>query len=235
MKTTHLFSLLLLLPTLIISQTEEFSNVYNGYSNAYEWDHNKRDALLSLRYNINRVFDDYKTTQIIGNAYYNKNFILGEVAYNNQVIPRKFALRYNAFTDEIEVRTDTSFVYLVKEPTTTCIIGTQKYIYHSYGSKAHKNIKIGYLKIVYEGKEHTLLVRKTKRYKKEKKAKTTLTASYPAKLVDSEKFYILKPEKTAVFLKQKKKALLAVIPQKYQQQMEAFFKKNRLNPKKQQT
>ena len=168
--------------------------------------------------------------KIVGSAYFKETFSLGKIYFEGKEIDKEHALRYNAYKDEIEVNNGVDVDVLFKSSKISCLIGDEKFICHPYVYK--ESTQLGYVKVLYKGDDFSILIRETKKFKQGKKARTTLTASHPPKLVSQRKLYISKNNKPAVELKQKKKALLAVIPPKYQQQMSDFLKTNRLNLKK---
>ena len=234
MKFKYLFSLFFIFPLISNAQiafTTAQSQNYDGRSNASEWDYRMRDALTDMRYNTNRTFSDSEKKYIIGNSYYNKIFISGNILYENKVVSKVYALRYNAFRDEIEISNGDKIEYVTRDPKISCIIGTQKFTFKPFIKDKKQKTKVGYLKTIYQGKDFTLFERKVKKYKAAKKAKNSLTTSQPAKIIDVTDFYFSNSNDIATYVKPKKKALLEIINSKERSIMNTFISKKKLNLK----
>jgi len=233
MKIIYLFLLLIGLPFTLNSQivytTPTRSQIYDGMSNTSEWDYRKRDTLTDMRYKVNKTLSDYKYEQIIGNAYFEKEFVTGNVLYNNKVVSKKYALRYNAYRDEIEVSNNGITEYLTKNSKISCLIGNQKYEYLSFLKKENGNSQIGYLKIIYVGDNFVIYERNIKKYKAEKKAKNSFATPTSAKLVDSNTYYFSNTKDVIVQLNRKKKVFLSKVSSEHQSEMAKFLKANQLN------
>lgn len=238
MKIKYLLLLFFIITTLTNAQEQtvwsnsSLSANYDGRSNSGEWAIRTREAFSDLRYNVNRTLSDYEIEEILGNAYYNKEFVLGKVYVNNQMISKNFAFRYNAFSDEIEVGRDEATEVMIKKPEISCLIGKELYIFHSYTKKENGDIYNGYLRTITKGKEFSFFIRETKIFKEAKEAKNTLTTSFPAKLVDVKEFYLLeKQNDNAILIKQKNKKVMELIDPPYKSEMSKYLKDNNLNVK----
>ena len=238
LKIRYMFLLAFIIPIVTNAQektvwsSSSLSGFYDGSSNASEWADKTRAAYTDLRYNVGRTLSDYEYKEIIGNSYYKKEFVLGKIFINNKVISKKLTLRYNAFSDEIEVGNTQKFEALINNRDISCLIGKDLYIYHPYTKKDGEAIQTGYLRTIFKGQEFLLLIRETKIYKEGKKAKTTLETSFPGKLVDVKEFYLLKKSnENAVFIKQKNKKVLEIIDSDYKPTMSKYLKDNNLNVK----
>jgi len=234
MKFKYLFSLLFIIPFISNAQiafTTAQSQNYDGRSNASEWNYRFRDALTDMRYNTNRTFSDSEKKYIIGNSYYNKIFIPGNILYENKIVSKIYALRYNAFRDEIEVSNGDKIEYVTRDPKISCIIGIQKYTFKPFVKDKKQKSRVGYLVTIYQGNSFTLFERKVKKYKAAKKAKNTLTTSQPAKIIDVIDFYLSNSNEIATYVKPKKKALLEIINSRDRSTMKTFISKKKLNLK----
>ncbi|WP_457609845.1 hypothetical protein, partial [Lutibacter sp.] len=234
MKFKYLFSLLFIIPLITNAQiafTTAQTQIYDGRSNASEWDYRLRDALTDMRYNTNRTFSDSERKYIIGNSYFNKIFIPGNILYENKIVSKIYALRYNAFRDEIEVSNGDKIEYVTRDPKISCIIGMQKFTFKPFIKDKKQKTRVGYLKTIYQGNDFTLFERKIKKYKAAKKAKNTLTTSQPAKIVDVIDYYFSNSNEIATYVKPKKKAFLELINSKERSKMNAFVSKKKLNLK----
>jgi len=236
MKSKYLL-FLLFVPAIIYSQenvwsTPARSDVYDGRSNSGEWAIRTREAYQDLRNNIHRTLSDYEYEKIIGNAYFNKEFSLGKIYIDNDTVNRNFNLRYNAFTDEVEVGNKTSYEVLIKNTDISCSIGKDLYLCRSFTKKKGGDIETGYLRSIIITPQFSFLVRETKVFKEAKKAKNTLTSSFPAKLVDVKKYYFIdKDSNVATLINQKNKKVLEIIDPIYKEEMIRYLKENNLNVK----
>ncbi len=238
MKTIHIFLALFIFPFLLSSQivftTPSRSQVYDGYSNASEWDYRKRDALTDLRYKANKTaIEQAEYEKVMGDAYFNKAFFNGTIFYDNKVTTKKYTLRYNALSDDIEINSNGTIVYLVKDKKISCLIGNQKYVYRPFIKNENEGVRMGFLKVLYEGNNFTLYQRNIKKYKPAKKAKNSFDSARPAKLVDFTYYYFTENKGIATLLKQKKKAIMSKIASDKKSKMAQFIKNNNIDLKSQ--
>lgn len=134
-----------------------------------------------------------KLGNIKGSPYFNEDFIEGKVIYNNEPQDQVAFLRYNAFSDEIEM-TPHQYQFksdqaIVKNTSISCLIGDEKFIYLPYKDKASEIVKMGYLIEMYKGKQFNVFFNKTKVYMDPVQARTGLERSFPARFVDDETYY----------------------------------------------
>lgn len=195
-----------------------------------EWQYRTRDAMSDLKYR--KKSKSTNASEIIqGSPYFKDNFIRGRIYVENKEVNTFFTARYNAYRDEIEIKNDTDFDVLIKQKDLSCLIGKELYLYQKFNKE--EETKLGYLKTIYEGNKFSFLIRETKKYKAGKKAQNSLTASFPAKYVDVKEYYFQENSSdTAVFVKQKKKEIIAVIDPEYKTIMNKYLKDNHLNIKK---
>ena len=120
-------------------------------------------------------------------------------------------MRYNAFTDEIEMA-DTPYqnnsdLVLIKSKDVIPTINGQRYEYLPYRLNK-ENTKIGYLIKLYEGSKYTLYIKKSKKFIEAKIARTSLENSFPPRYVDDSKTYISISGNTPIAIKNSKKTVL---------------------------
>ncbi|NLP58775.1 hypothetical protein [Lutibacter sp. B1] len=208
-------------PLIIFSQQEKTYNAYRT-QNAYN----------KLIYKITKSGTALEEP-VEGSPYYFDNFQEGKILIKNIPEDKIYSLRYNAFTDEVEVQNNNGFDFLIKNTNVSLTIGTDKYIYFPFQSKEkNKNIKLGFFKCVFNGKKIMLLESKRKKIKEGKKAQTSLTNSFPSKYVDHITYYLVKnSENIAKPIKLRKKEIISTIDSKHQKEMASFIKENQLNLK----
>jgi hypothetical protein len=216
MRFLYLLLSLFLLPT--ISYTQVLDGQISSQTQNWHYDIVEKS----------RNPEALKNENIIGSQYFNQLFSYGKVLINNKELDQNFALRYNAYSDEIEVNNGVEVNILTKEANVSCIIDDVKYSYQEYFKKNGVDTQFGYLKTIFKGEKIILYHKETKRFKEGKKAKTSLTTSIPPKLVDFESFYFSKIGETPYKLKLKKKDLLAVVIPEHKTTMIDFIKSNHL-------
>ncbi len=214
MKAKLIFSLLLILPIVLSAQNR------NRMDDAIkDFIHKKREPTF------------IKDQNITGDQYFKKEFSLGKILVGDKEISTNYALRYNAYKDEVEINNDLIIDYLIKDRKVSCLIGDDKFVYQIF-SDTDNDTNLGYLSIIFDGNDFSLLARKIKKLKEAKVAKTSLTRSFPAKLVPKEKFYYSDKSKNMAILIKNNKTLLKLINQNFKSEMKSFLKENHINIKK---
>lgn len=150
---------------------------------------------------INDLFEDLKnrvkkqnitSIKIKGSPYFDESFELAEIEYFGKILNDKIYLRYNALNDEMEMSLNSSSTdsdnVLIKNNKISCIIENKKYKYLGF-TPDNSNPIIGYLCILFEGKNLTLYQRKQKIYLEATKARTSLERSFPARYSDKIEYY----------------------------------------------
>lgn len=148
---------------------------------------------------------------IIGSQYFELDFKESKLEYFERVIKDSGYMRYNAFTDEVEMA-DTPYqnnsdLVLIKSKDVIPTINGQRYEYLPYRLNK-ENTKIGYLIKVYEGSKYTLYIKKSKKFMEAKIARTSLENSFPPRYVDDSKTYISTSGNTPIAIKNSKKTVL---------------------------
>ena len=148
---------------------------------------------------------------IIGSQYFELDFKESKLEYFERVIKDSGYMRYNAFTDEIEMA-DTPYqnnsdLVLIKSKDVIPTINGQRYEYLPHRLNK-ENTKIGYLIKVYEGSKYTLYTKKSKKFMEAKIARTSLENSFPPRYVDDSKTYISISGNTPIAIKNSKKTVL---------------------------
>ena len=148
---------------------------------------------------------------IIGSQYFDLDFKESKLEYFERVIKDSGYMRYNAYTDEVEMA-DTPYqnnsdLVLIKSKDVIPTINGQRYEYLPHRLNK-ENTKIGYLIKVYEGSKYTLYTKKSKKFMEAKIARTSLENSFPPRYVDDSKTYISISGNTPIAIKNSKKTVL---------------------------
>jgi hypothetical protein len=178
-----------------------------------------QQGLQNLGGNAQIALTDFSNTRtspppplnITGSQYFELDFKESKLEYFERVIKDSGYMRYNAFTDEVEMA-DTPYqnnsdLVLIKSKDVIPTINGQRYEYLPYRLNK-ENTKIGYLIKVYEGSKYTLYIKKSKKFMEAKIARTSLENSFPPRYVDDSKTYISTSGNTPIAIKNSKKTVL---------------------------
>lgn len=221
MKYSKLFIMSLLIGTNLTAQ--DFSNptTFN--------DSRTMDAFTKLR---NRVTKNALTNRDIkGSAYFNEKFTLSEVDYFGKTLKEKTYLRYNAFSDEIEMGTNaeqkTTEDILLKNNKIISRIGSETYKYLPYKPKDGDITKIGYLIVIHENENYSLYLKRTKVYMEATAARTSLERSFPARFIDEVSYYYNYKGNTLQELRTSKRGLTDAFAA-HPEAIKSFLKTNKI-------
>ena len=163
------------------------------------------DATGAGRINSSRVLNEFSSLrnknsrfnvpleEIKGSMYYEEAFKEGTIVREGSAIISGQFLRHNAFSDEIEIKTNQNiasedFVVLNKEEKISVEIGSISYLYRSFFPSKNKTQK-GYLIPLVMGSPYRLYQQKIKEYREEQKASPGLGASIPARFEEKHILY----------------------------------------------
>ena len=173
--------------------------------------------------NVEYLYDvSYK-----GTPYYKEEFQLGKIYLDKELLDGKVALRFNAFTDEIEFKesiysSQSDIKALVKSEDIYVLIEKELFVFR-------KNI--GYLKVLFDGTNYSLLKKITKKYYPYKKATTSLTKDAPAEFQDRFKYFLATKTGDIIELPKSKNKLLKLLT-KYDSNIKNYTKKKNLDTTK---
>jgi len=192
---------------IIILITFQLSNLYaqDGFESL------GFQAQLSIQDFSNRKASKPLQLNISGSQYFDLDFKPARLSYFGKEINNAGFMRYNGFTDEIEItdsgNVENSELILLKSDKVVTIINNVIYEYLPFRIN-ESNTKIGYLVKIYEGTRIKLYLRKNKQFMEAKIARTSLENSFPPRYVDNIETYISIEGDTPVVLKNSKKAFL---------------------------
>ena len=192
---------------IIIFITFQLSNLYtqDGFESL------GFQAQLSIQDFSNRKASKPVQLNISGSQYFDLDFKPARLSYFGKEINNAGFMRYNGFTDEIEItdsgNVENSELILLKSDKVVPIINNEIFEYLPFRIN-ESNTKIGYLVKIYEGTRIKLYLRKNKQFMEAKIARTSLENSFPPRYVDNIETYISIEGDTPVVLKNSKKAFL---------------------------
>jgi hypothetical protein len=211
MKATCKFLFAFLLPFLTIAQNKDVS------------------GRKINPYNVNITgMDRFVSQKPEGSPYFNKAFSLAKIDDSEH----KFAIRYNAFSDEFEFLNSKNDTLVLDKtsnyPKITFAGSNKKYVLVSYTDFTGKN-HTGYLIEQYQKNNWFFLKRERISFYPGKKAKTSLENDMPAKYnKEREDFYLRKPDGSIVEFPESKKQLSKLFPDK-KEAIESFVKEQKID------
>ena len=165
-----------------------------------------------------------------GSPYFNDNFVLGNVYKGNELLAEDIPLRYNIFSNEIEVKesleeVDENAKPLTKSSEIFVKIDDTIIILIPFNGKDEDG---SYFQVLFEGKKITFLKKVTKKYTSPKKASSSITRDLKGAFTDKTTFFLqTKIGKMYELPKAKNKKLLVFGKDK--EYLEVFALKNNLN------
>lgn len=211
MKTTYLFSLLLVLTT----------------SFSFSQDLVQTQTLVSSG-NMSYTFDRSDKT-IQGTPYIIDDFSPARVSADKEKI---YNLRYNAVTDQMEVETEKNTIQAINKNidgvTITFLKDDKVYESINYINKEGVAERGYFIHLNSADSKINLLIKESKKFIERQPAKSSYQDTKPAKFkrVD-DVYYVIIKNKTAQILPTKKKELLSLFPEK-SNDISSFIKSNKI-------
>tara|TARA_B100001057_G_scaffold390509_1_gene398465 strand:+ start:252 stop:974 length:723 start_codon:yes stop_codon:yes gene_type:complete len=149
--------------------------------------------------------------KIKGSPYFDNTFKISEVNYFGTLLNEKIYLRYNAFSDEMEISLNSasdSENILIKNNKVFCILDGKTYRYLGFKSENNPP-SVGYLKELFNGEIFDLYERKTKVYMEATMARTSLERSFPARFISKTEYYYSVNNKELNQIKLSKRKILS--------------------------
>jgi len=169
---------------------------------------------------VTKIFSE---KDIEGSKYRESSFEIAEI-YVNEKLYKKYAIIYNAYNDEIEVKSDNNNFVLSKEEYISVVKKTYKYVYYNH------NQNKGYF-VVFNKGEIALLLKAKKKIKKAVEPKSGLGSYVPPKFINDYKYFIRNERGTLRTIKLKKKDILKVLGDK-KEEVSKFVSSKKLSFKK---
>ncbi|MFT5438031.1 MAG: hypothetical protein ACI840_002691 [Ulvibacter sp.] len=140
--------------------------------------------------------DLYLPDEYVGTPYGNPIFLLGNIYEQNKIMASNYALRYNAMTDEIEVKEnlyeeDTEIMALTKNPEIYVKIMADMFVFREANKASHE---AGYFQVLHVGTTHNLYKKIVKKYYPAKNAQNSFEKDVAAKFVDRPIYYLVSQE-----------------------------------------
>tara|TARA_R110002051_G_scaffold644_1_gene3192 strand:+ start:3251 stop:3859 length:609 start_codon:yes stop_codon:yes gene_type:complete len=164
---------------------------------------------------------------VIGSPYFNETWTFGTVYINETSYNRE--LRYNAYTDDLEMKEKGEIINLLKRDYIWAKIDKNTYRIEEYAENGNQT-KQGYFIELNEGKAR-LLTKKQKELMAAQAAKSSYQSDKPARFIEEESYYLKVDKGPAIEIKLKEKDILDILDK--EDQLKAYIKANKLNLKSQ--
>jgi hypothetical protein len=161
-----------------------------------------------------------------GSPYVNEEFVIGKVFVRDDA-PYNGVLRYNAYSDGIEMKTAEGVITLLKRDYLKATIDGKLYLIENY--KKDGAIRKAYFVELNKGKAR-LLLRQAKKFVAARAASSSYSQDKPAKFEDEISYYIITEGNAAIETRLRVKDVLAALPD-HQKELAAYVKKNKLKLK----
>ena len=232
-KKNNVFTLL-----LIILLITNYSVIAQGLSEAPAHQQGRNLKLDDLFNRIKKGEEIGKLPldKIKGSPYLSENFTRGDVYYEADPVGKLY-MRYNIFSDEIEIKknsVDTEYAALIKSTLINCVINDQKIVYTSF-KPINEVSENGYLISLTNTSNSSVLYKRIKKIFRDRgvEASTSLSKTSPAKFSTFTSYYILtEGSKEAKEISKKSKDLLALFPEQDRSAISDFIKDEKINLKK---
>jgi|SRR5690606_30919412 len=166
---------------------------------------------------------------IIGSPYEAVIFQPGNIYSNDKLVVSNIPLRYNIFSDEIEINSSNAnredLSVLLKSPTIFAKIGPDVFVYVENLSNYDQS---GYFKVVQEG-EHFDLYKKSKvNYVDKQFARNSYQQDQPARFDRTDIYYLI--DKRGLFYElPSNRRRFATVFKEHNKEIESYVRKNRLD------
>lgn len=212
--------------------TKVFASFFLILSIAGSFAQNETEEINTDQYLTNKSIT-FKPEEVhyAGSAYENDKFVSGYVFKNGRMLASNIGLRYNAFRDEIEVKTNidapnTSAKVMMRNPDIYVKLLNKLIVF----SPAKEGIsRPGYFIVLAEGEKADLYKKLSKEYIEGSESMTSLTRDIPSTYKEKETYYFV-DKKTGAFeeLPTGKNAKFALFKD-LKKQMKAYADKERIN------
>ena len=142
------------------------------------------------------------TSSIKGSPFFEDKFQKGTLDYFGRKVKGDSFFRHNAFNDEIEIGQSPdqkeAKEIIIQSPKVICYINNEKYVYLPFKGKDLISNQLGYLIVLFEGKDYTLYLRRVKEFKEATTARTSYERSFPPRFVSKVGYYVSVKQSTAI-------------------------------------
>ncbi|MEX0995724.1 MAG: hypothetical protein WDZ45_01595 [Flavobacteriaceae bacterium] len=193
--------------------------------------------MLDASITVNQYFDLYGISDedlknIVGSPYDIVNFQPGNIYKNDKIVASKIPMRYNIFSDEIEINTSQvsqkeNINNLSKSPDIFVSIANEVYVFvENFANKEES----GYFKVIVEGNHFDLYKKSTVTYIKKRFAETNYQQDQPARFNREDTFFLINKQGKFFEIPTKKRSFLTIFKE-HNKEINSFIKDNKLDIK----
>lgn len=178
-----------------------------NYNTSADW------AKIDVMQKVKKNLDENIPKDVQGSMYYIADFKPGNLYFENNRLDREFEYRYNAYKDEIEVKSQDGQDILSKSPKLSIEIFGSHFKYVSFLDEKSR-VNFGYMRELVANSDYTVYQKDSKVFKQGKKSMNGMTPDLPSKLIDQTNFYIqFTDSKSAILFPDNKKDLMKMYPE----------------------
>lgn len=169
-----------------------------------------RQSYLNIQ-NI-RTLDVAAETTALGSPFVKEQFATAKL---NGFKDKVFSARYNAYLDELQIKTETKTIALDPEADYKVLFLDDNKVYQTftYTSKSGKKTR-GFLVVLNETTSTKLLIKETVSFQEKKPARNSYEKDKPATFTRQKNDYYVMFDKTITYLPTRKKDILKKFPDK---------------------
>ncbi len=193
---------------------------------------NKLNVRMIAISQVNEFDDlnDAEKSNIIGSPYATKEFKKGLIFEKGKLIESRLLLRYNIFSDEIEIKLDRDsdeYSALIKNQDYSIVIDLNTYVSIPYEGSEKKG---NYFNFLAEGKHFSLYKKSKVKFEPAKFGKTSYEKDKKAEFITTNTYYLVSNEGTFYELPKSKSKFYKIFKGK-EKEMKSFAKKAKINIK----
>ncbi|MEK9613331.1 MAG: hypothetical protein VW080_05335 [Flavobacteriaceae bacterium] len=230
MKNIFLLSIVLLSIQTLSAQAN--NNGYGIGSNGVQSDSRLIDLFENIKNRANSSTAN-ALNKTKGSPYFEENFQKAQVEYFGNVLKDEIYLRYNAFSDEMEMSSipnpKSSDNILIKNNKVSCVMDGSTYRYLGF-IKENQPPSVGYVKELFKGKVFSFYERKSKAYMEATVARTSLERSFPARFVDKTDYFYSIENGSLMEVKLSKKKISSAL-KSYSGEIKSFLSNSKMKLK----
>lgn len=165
---------------------------------------------------------------IEGSPYARKEFLEGSIFEGDVLLQKNVFLRYNIFSDEIEIKTsmnESNYNALVKRSGMLVKIFNDVYTLIPFEGSDEKG---QYFKVLTTGEHFSLYKKTTAKFTQRTFAKTSYDRDQPAKFIQTDSYFLATKEGNFIEMPESKSKVLKLMKNKGAE-IKAFIKSNRTN------
>ncbi|MBP2832331.1 hypothetical protein J8281_09055 [Aquimarina sp. U1-2] len=182
---------------------------------------NDNDQFIMLTGFVRPISKKVNENKIKGSKYYEEDYKIAAI-YDNDKMLHRSVVKFNAFNDEIEVKSDNDSYALLKKNTIKVVLDNYQYEFLE---------NEGYFLVFNKDKKTSLLLKAKKKIREGEEAASTYGQSTPTAFVNDYEYYIRTKDGKLSKIKLKKKDIVNVLKDK-KDKLEEFASEKKLNFKK---